>query len=213
MFKKYLKEGTALPQIKSVTALKAALDKKQVVLVADSTGSVSGTLPIFAEIAKQNGVSSVDLMDFLITHQLDDEDFFTNIDDVLGTVQSKIDEISAELNDDVSEELAQEIAQEVEREITVVTQEALEKLGFDAAEAASIADEVNAAATESVADISDPAVAQGIADVVAGSDPAFSSLSIAEQVAEGVNDHYGTDAFTAGSVYGFDGQYDVQEER
>ena len=192
LFKKYLKDGTALPQIKSVTALKAALDRKQVVLVA-SKGEVHACLPIFAEIAKQNGVSCTDLMGHLVTNQAENEDFFSNIDNVLDTVQSKIDEISAELNDEVSEELAQEIAQEVEREITVVTQEALEKLGFDSETAGEIADATNAAATESVAGIDDTTVAQGIADVVAGSDPTFSSLSIAEQVADGVNDHYGTE--------------------
>ena len=101
LFKDKLKDGTALPQIKNVAALKAALDKKQVVLVANADGSFTGTLPIFAEIAKQNGVTGGELMAHLLTYQLDDEDFFSNIDDVLGTVQSKIDEISAELNDEV----------------------------------------------------------------------------------------------------------------
>ena len=138
LFKDKLKDGTALPQITNVAALKAALDKKQVVLVANADGSYTGTLPIFAEIAKQNGVTGTELMAHLVTYQLDDEDFFSNIDDVLGTVQSKIDEISAELNDEVSEEISDTIAEEVTVEITGVIGNDIDTLADDIRETTTV---------------------------------------------------------------------------
>ena len=132
LFKDKLKDGTALPQIQNITALLAALDMKQVVLVANADGSFSGTLPIFAEIAKQNGVTGEELMAHLIANQIDGEDFFSNIDDVIGTVQSKIDEITAELNDEVQEEISQEVTEAVteavQEEIDTALQDAIDSV-------------------------------------------------------------------------------------
>ena len=194
LFKKKLKEGTALPQIKSVTALKAALDKKQVVLVADADGSVTGTLPVFVEIAKQNGVTGIELMDFLIANQLDDEDFFSNIDDVLSTVNAKIDEITAELNDEVSEEVAEEVLAEITKEFSsIVTPEALEAIGLDR----DVAEDISREFEEINAELSTKAQ-----ELKAGHDPVFSSeqeaLDTLAEIGVSIEDTDGIEEFAPG---------------
>ena len=119
LFSKKLTKGTAIPQIKNIAALQAALAKEQVVLVADADGGFSSALPIFVEIAKQNGVSVDELMSHLVINEMpadsDSEEagFFSNIDTVMSNVQAAVDDAVAEIGNEITEEVAQEIAQEV----------------------------------------------------------------------------------------------------
>ena len=209
LFKKYLKDGTVLPQIMSVTALKKALDKKQVVLVASAGSDVStAALPIFVEIAKQNGVSTIDLMAHLTINQLDGEDFFSNIDDVLSTVDAKIDEITAELNDDVSEEISAEITAEIVEEVTKeITEEVTQEITDVVSE--EVAEEISISIEDALSEVgySDDDFAAGFDELVseinenlgAAARHVNADLIAGQAIAAGINRDLGTE-FTAQDV-------------
>ena len=199
LFYKKLEEGTVIPQIKNVTALKTALDKKQVVLLADASGSVHACLPIFAEIAKQNGATCTDLMSHLTVNQAEGEDFFSNIDNVLADVDAKIDEITSELNDDVSEEVQAEVATAIEVEAAK-----LAELGVEVNE--GVTEETLAEIYEETIDVIDADVRTEIEETI-GTEL---SQEVLDSIATSVSEALDAGEIDLGAIFNDDGSVNYQ---
>ena len=183
LFSKKLTKGTAIPQIKNIAALQAALDKEQVVLVADADGGHSVALPIFVEIAKQNGVSVDELMSHLVINEMPSDDnsedtgFFSNIDTVVSNVQSQIDEVSAEINNQINDEITAEVTEAVAEAVAPAIEEAMDSISALEAALADLAASTNigpaslagvAEAANTISEAVNEAAAVGYVNAVAG---------------------------------------------
>lgn len=131
LFEDKLKKGTAIPQILNGNRLLHKLQSGKKLIVA-SNGLPC--LPVFEELAKQNGISCDSLIDHLETNQADDEDMFSNISTALAKIETKLNEMiqaetSNEITNEVSEEVTEEVVDEVTEEVVdEITEEVVEEV-------------------------------------------------------------------------------------
>ena len=110
LFKDKLNSNAAVPQILNANRLLNALKSKKKLIVADN----KPCLPVFEELARQNGIKCDELIGHLETNQVDGEDLFTNISTTLKSVEDKVNEIisketESEINDIVNELTPEEL--------------------------------------------------------------------------------------------------------
>lgn len=128
LFEDKLKKGTAIPQFVNGNRLLNALRMKvkPVIVANKGDANVKVCVPVFEELARQNGVSCSTLMTFLVDNQAEGEDMFSDLENTLMKAEQKImesvnqetlNEIVQEVTEQVTEEISEEVMQEIENVI------------------------------------------------------------------------------------------------
>ena len=199
LFEDKLKPGTAIPQVLNGNRLLNALQNKRVI-VAD----VKACLPIFAELARQNGVSCDRLINFLEMNSKDDIAMFSNLANSLNKITQKLEEmVSSDVQEEVNEEVSKEI--DLQQEIIdagsladlsdEVANEYVEKFNITPEEFQALTTEVQEIAEEVERAVS-PAVqeaVQAIVDVISNSLSGEITMTISNDLIADVTTALGSD--------------------